>query len=68
MFTAGFAYGGGKGGKEGVSVMATLFGCGLLLISVLADAFLPNLQQKVMSKVRGTLPIESCVALPFSVT
>lgn len=48
--TAGFAYGGGKGGKEGVSVMATLFGCGLLLISVLADAFLPNLQQKVMSK------------------
>eukprot|EP00240_Pyramimonas_obovata_P003693 CAMPEP_0118949124 /NCGR_PEP_ID=MMETSP1169-20130426/49067_1 /TAXON_ID=36882 /ORGANISM="Pyramimonas obovata, Strain CCMP722" /LENGTH=356 /DNA_ID=CAMNT_0006895687 /DNA_START=182 /DNA_END=1249 /DNA_ORIENTATION=+ len=47
--TAGFAYGGGKG-KEGILLLESIYGCGLLLLSVFADAFLPNLQQKVMAK------------------
>eukprot|EP00959_Pyramimonas_sp_CCMP1952_P018520 391200-Pyramimonas_sp.AAC.2 len=49
-FAAGFAYGGGKG-KDGIALWDSLYGITLLLISVMADAFLPNLQQKVMAKV-----------------
>eukprot|EP00241_Pyramimonas_parkeae_P019465 CAMPEP_0114294138 /NCGR_PEP_ID=MMETSP0059-20121206/9966_1 /TAXON_ID=36894 /ORGANISM="Pyramimonas parkeae, Strain CCMP726" /LENGTH=310 /DNA_ID=CAMNT_0001415895 /DNA_START=440 /DNA_END=1372 /DNA_ORIENTATION=- len=45
--TAGFAYGSGKE-EEGKSALSLVYGCSLLFVSITADAFVPNAQQKLM--------------------
>jgi len=47
--TAGFAYGSGSH-DTGRPLWSLLYGCFLLMTAVLADAFIPNAQQKVMAQ------------------
>ena len=45
---AGFASGGGKDADKDLNHSQVLIGVGLLLISVIADAFVPNIQQRFL--------------------
>ena len=50
---AGFAFGGSKGGGKDLHSGQVMIGVGLLLISVAADAFVPNIQQRFLQGPGG---------------
>lgn len=43
---------GAKTSEGEKATQAMLYGCGLLTISVMADSFVPNAQQRIMKSVR----------------